>query len=346
MPAAATPSSNTIRNLEAVEKALTEFFGADTQLRNISVGGADSWRLAMISKGWGDNTLRRRCGFARQFFNVAIRQRLIDENPFKDMKTTVRARQDRFFYVTRDMAAKVLDACPNTQWKAIFALCRFGGLRCPSELLKLTWADVDWANARIRVRSPKTEHHDGGESRIIPLFPELRPILQQAFDEAEPGTLYVISQYRVTNSNLRTTMEKIIWRAGLKPWQKLFNNLRSTRETELAEVYPMHVVCRWIGNSKPVAAENYLQLTEDHFRKASGGDIAKTSHSADETSQKASQPIAESNGKSKNQSKAEENENAELVGACSDPQNDSQTCNTPPHARDRNRTCTPFGTGT
>ena len=30
-------------------------------------------------------------------------------------------------------------------------------------------------------------------------------------------------------------------------WPKLFQNLRSRRETELAEQFPMHVVCSWIG---------------------------------------------------------------------------------------------------
>jgi hypothetical protein len=36
---------------------------------------------------------------------------------------------------------KVLEACPNAEWRLIFALSRFGGLRCPSEHLVLTWAD-------------------------------------------------------------------------------------------------------------------------------------------------------------------------------------------------------------
>ena len=30
----------------------------------------------------------------------------------------------------------------------------------------------------------------------------------------------------------------------------------------------MHVVCRWIGNSQPIAAKHYLQVTDDHFTKA------------------------------------------------------------------------------
>ena len=53
--------------------------------------------------------------------------------------------------------------------------------------------------------------------------------------------------------------------AGLQRWPKLFQNLRSTRETELAEDFPMHVVCPWIGNSQPIAAKHYLQVTDDHF---------------------------------------------------------------------------------
>ena len=30
-----------------------------------------------------------------------------------------------------------------------------------------------------------------------------------------------------------------------------------------------HVVCAWIGNSQKVAAKHYLQVTDDHFEKAS-----------------------------------------------------------------------------
>ena len=48
--------------------------------------------------------------------------------------------------------------------------------------------------------------------------------------------------------------------------------MRSTRETELAESYPMHVVCQWIGNSQQVAAKHYLQVTDEHFERASQGD--------------------------------------------------------------------------
>lgn len=68
--------------------------------------------------------------------------------------------------------------------------------------------------------------------------------------------------------NLRTQLSRIIGKAGLKPWPKLFHNLRATRETELAAEFPLHVVCEWIGNSQPVAARHYLRVTENDFKKA------------------------------------------------------------------------------
>ncbi|MBA3315394.1 MAG: hypothetical protein H0T47_19170 [Planctomycetaceae bacterium] len=64
--------------------------------------------------------------------------------------------------------------------------------------------------------SPKTEYHEGKASRLVPLFPELRPHLESAWELAERGALYVVAQYR-NRANLRTRFEKIIKRAGLKP---------------------------------------------------------------------------------------------------------------------------------
>ena len=56
---------------------------------------------------------------------------------------------------------------------------------------------------------------------------------------------------------------------GPAPWPKLFRNLRSTRETELVQEFPIHVVCKWIGNSTQIASKHYLQITENHFAEAS-----------------------------------------------------------------------------
>ena len=262
----AKPSTRTVWG--HTRRNLLDFFGKDKPIDGITPGDADQWRLFLVGLNLAENTVRRRCGIAKQFFNFARRKRLIAENPFADLKALVQSNRQRDYFVTREEARKVLDACPDAEWRLIFALSRFGGLRCPSEHLALKWSDVDWANGRFTVHSPKTEHHAGGESRQVPLFPELLPHMREVFELAKPGAEYVITRYRRSNQNLSTQLRRIIRRAGLTPWPKLYQNLRSTRETELAGQFPLHVVCAWIGNSQAVAAKHYLQVTEDHFRSA------------------------------------------------------------------------------
>jgi integrase len=253
---------------EQTRRSLLEFFDANQDITKITPGDADAWQLHLKEQGLAQNTIRRRCGRAKQFLKAAVRQKLIEENPFADLKSLVVGNPERFYFITPTEAEQVIEACPDAEWRLIFALSRYGGLRCPSEHLSLKWSDVNWEHGRILVNSPKTEHLAGGESRLVPMFPELRPYPEKAFEQATPGSEFVITRYRDADKNLRTQLHRIIYRAGLKPWPKVFQNLRSTRETELAEQFPLHVVCKWIGNSQPVAAKHYLQVTSEHFERA------------------------------------------------------------------------------
>jgi integrase len=256
-------------NYDQVRLNLVAFFGYEKPLRAITLDDAEAFREWLKSEEQlSENTLRRRCGRARQFFTAAKKSKLVDDNPFDGMPVTVSGNKEKERFITEEESQKILANCPNAEWRLIFSLCRYGGLRCPSEVLALTWNDIIWDSSRIIVTSPKTEHHKGHENRVIPLFPELLKPLMEVQEEAADGSVFVITRYRSANQNLRTQLNRIIRRAGMIPWQKPFQNLRSTRETELMEVYPSHVVCRWIGNSEAVARKHYLQTTDEHFAKA------------------------------------------------------------------------------
>ncbi len=257
----------TLKGLSGVSKSLVGFLGRSRSLRSVSEGDAEDYRRHLLAQGLAESTtVRRRCGIAKQFFAAALKYRLIETNPFGGLPTSLQAETERMRFISQGDTQKVLDACPSDQWRLIVALARFGGLRCPSEVLALRWGDVDWEQERIRVRSPKTERHVGKGSRMIPMFPELRTWLDVVWSQAEPAE-YVIS-FKSKSPNLRQKLTRIIRRAGLEPWPKPFQNLRSTRETELAETYPIHVVCAWMGNSQAVAKKHYLQVTDEYFERA------------------------------------------------------------------------------
>src|ERR1019366_2365062 len=72
---------------------------------------------------------------ARQFFKLAMRDKIITENPFADVKASGQTNKERQFHIDCETIANVIDAAPDHEWRLIIALSRFGGLRCPSEHL-------------------------------------------------------------------------------------------------------------------------------------------------------------------------------------------------------------------
>lgn len=259
----------TLTNLKQAADKLLAHFGTDTPIDRITPGDADEW-VAALRKDYAPAYVSRLVKYGKQFFHAARRAGLVKSRPFDGVKAGTMANPGRMYFLTHDDAQTVIAACSDTEWRLIVALARYGGLRCPSELLALTWGDVDWERGRFLVKAPKTAHHEDGGRRWVPLFPELRPHLEAAFDAAEPGTVYVVGRRRCHDTNLRTGLERIIYRAGLLPWPKLFQNMRASRETELAGEYPLHVVTAWIGNSARVASKHYLQITDADFDRAAG----------------------------------------------------------------------------
>ena len=261
---------NTHKKFRTAQLLLIDYFDEDRTIESITRGDVDAWRRA-IGEGRGENTIRKYVGVAKLFFNAALRSKLIGENPFDDQPSSTMPNTTREYFVSRDEAAKVLAACPDAEWRLLFALSRYGGLRCPSEQFALKWSDIDWAGRRFCVRSSKTEHLAHGGVRFVPIFEELRPFLEEAWELAHAGAEFVVARHRHESCNLRTQLGRIVTRAGLVPWPKLWQNLRATRQTELEAEFPLHVVCRWLGHSPGVARKHYLPVTDEHFARAAGG---------------------------------------------------------------------------
>jgi integrase len=121
---------------------------------------------------------------ARQYFQVAVRARILSENPRLGIKGPGQTNPERLRFVDRAAISRLTDVA-DSQWRLILALARYGGVRVPSELEPLMRAEIDFERGRLRVTAPKTAHHDGGGERWIPLFPELLPHVEQAFCPSE-----------------------------------------------------------------------------------------------------------------------------------------------------------------
>lgn len=260
----------TRKRWKTVEGHLMAFFGTEKCIHEVTLRDADQFAVFLTSKGVAENTKRRYLGITKQFFTSAVRGKLIEENPFRDQKTSINGNQEKNrFFLSRELADRILETCPDSEWRLIFALMRFAGLRCPTEILSLRWCDVNWEKERFLVHSIKTEHIDGKKTRWCPIFPEIRPHLDACFEAVKDGEEFVVSKrHSMTHRGLTAQYRRILKFAAVSEYPKLFQNLRSTRQTELADEYPLHVITSWIGNSKDVALKHYLQVTEAHFEQA------------------------------------------------------------------------------
>lgn len=272
-----------------VIRDLNAYFGDQKELKTVTPADALDFKAHLQGRKLAAATISKRLQHARMFFADALHRELIVKNPFIDVKMAAPIDLSQRHYVERATTERILAACDPT-WRAIVALARYGGLRCPSEVLSLKWTDINWVTGRMNVFSPKLEHHAFRAHRQVPLFPRLREILAESKSLANAGHEYVINNgYREAalraekgwaNANLRTQFERILGRAEIETWPGLFHALRSSCETEPAKDFPIHVVASWLGNTPAIAAKHYLLVRSCDFDAAIEGDTKNVAQKA------------------------------------------------------------------
>ena len=268
------PSS--FKRLDDTARKLRAFFPADPPIDKITRNDASDWRASLRVKLTEAGT-RLHCRNAKGFFVDAVERELIARSPFAKLKSSSVASGNEY-YVTPEESARVLKACPSAQWRLFFGLAQYAGLRIPSESHWLTWANVDWEKRRLTVFARKT-----GQTRVVPILPELMPLLEAAYDEAAEksgwapmtGNEPVITLPR---NNRHRKFESILTKAGIAPWDDLFQTLRKSAESWMAaQRLPQAAVSRWIGHSVAVSDKHYLGVPDAVYDSATGLDRANRS---------------------------------------------------------------------
>lgn len=267
-----TVKASTMTAYRQAADAMLDYFGADTPLDSLSEPDAIEWRRWLSEdRGWAPATVARRVRTAGQAFARALRWDWIDTDPFAELKGGPTANPDRRVFINREDFARLLDACPDNRWRLILSLARFGGLRVPSELEGLRWSGVNWDEGWFTVVSPKKAADASGGRRRVPIFPEIREALLQAFEQAHEGEdLIFAGEYGLALKNMRTQLQRLCDRAGVSRWPKAFQNMRASRASELVRDHAAACATAWLGHSPTVAARHYWSASPEDFRRAAG----------------------------------------------------------------------------
>lgn len=264
-------SPRTKSRMGNVRRLLVQQLGADTALVSITPGDAQRfarWARTNINSHSHSGKV---IADARQLFKAAIDDVLLADNPFSGIDSSQRHDKSREAYVTPEAAQAMIELA-DPYYAAVIAAARFAGLRVPSEPLALEWSQINWETGRFTVVSPKLRRHE--PTRIVPLFPEFRPHLERLQELAPSGSVHPFDRYRSTAAKVyRAGLQRLIKRAGLSEWPKLWMTLRASCRTDLLERFPSHVVNAWLGHSAKVGAKHYDRTHEGHFAAAVGSPV-------------------------------------------------------------------------
>lgn len=261
----------TIRNKRQAARRFFSFAAADERVEDFDrARAADyaTWLSTRLAEATRAGAIRD----VRRVFNWAKDRGLVDANPFDGVVRGSFKNKTRERFVSREEFAKMLDAAASQELRVLLSLYRIGGLR-KEEALRVEWRDVNFDASRLLVHSPKTERYKGRETRTIPLFPELRRELEDLFELVEPGgSSFVITRNRTT---IRKKIEETVFRAGLQPWERLIQNLRSSRAIEIYKEFGALAESEWIGHSQRTAVDHYLHVLESDFARATAEPAAE-----------------------------------------------------------------------
>jgi integrase len=258
--------AKTRSNVLFAVRLLVERLG-DTKLDKVTSADAEALVHALESR-YASNTVRRVTGYCRQIFAAAIKRGMLTCNPFADLPGTTRPNRSRSHYVSREEIQALIDAAPDAEWRLILgvvSLCRLT-LSERSDGVAMGGREL-WDGIGC-VSNIKTRRKTGEAFRVVPLFPELRPYLEDAFALATPGQEFVITRWRKRHYSMWKTLRLIAHRAGVKWWPKPFVNMRASAATDLVQRFPHYVVTAWLGHTREIAESHYWQVTEEHYRHA------------------------------------------------------------------------------
>jgi hypothetical protein len=165
--------------------SLTAALGLNRDIATITPADADDWRKAIATAREGEGkhkkarvaedgrlssaTVAKRVAVAKQVFGKAVSWGMLEKNPFAGLRAGSQVNPARSRYIDVPTIERVIAAAPGPQWRALIGLCRYAGLRCPSEIGLLTWADVDWSGGRWREAggADGSEAHAESPNRVL-----------------------------------------------------------------------------------------------------------------------------------------------------------------------------------
>jgi integrase len=291
-------SPNTIKTYRLAYDRLIQFLSDKMRIDKVTPTHAMNWKASLSSDGLSTASVGTYVSHVKTMFKAAVDQDLLLKSPFAKLKVNKRRFDREWHYVDHQTMQVTLDACPNPGWRCFLALQRYGGLRL-GEAKKLSWGMVDLEIRQIHLPG---RNADGDavtktrQPRMVPISPVLHAELANTKADGQQSDDLVVKGVTGSSiSNHHSRMRTILKRAGVDPWEDVFQTLRRCAAQDFrALLTDSWAVTQIMGHSEAVEQDYYLSgLRQEDIDKVTGAivdpDLDKVVnewHHLDETDRK------------------------------------------------------------
>jgi integrase len=196
----------------------------------------------------------------KALFAWANRQTIIQHNPVINLEPYPEEETPRYIPPVEDIDRVILAA---TDWELDFIQTLYHTLGRLSEILRLTWKDVNLAKRTVMLRTRKRK---GGQiqSDLVPMSETLYSCLKKRWNERDKSSPYVFTKpgggiYTKNDKPIKEMMDKLCRKAGVRKFgfhairHHVAMILEDSGKATLREIQKM------LRHKRPTTTDNYLK---------------------------------------------------------------------------------------
>ena len=254
-------------------KTAKEFFGI-MDVREIRKIHLVNYSESLKGKGLSPKTVKNYLDTFRAFMNYLKNNlEIISEVP---NFPSIEVPRPLFKWLSIEDQAKVFNAIPDED-KPIFAFLFLSGCR-PAEARALKVKDVDLQNGTVTIRTTFSKnierpHRKGKKSPsiVIPIHPELLPVLEQTIQGKTPEAYVFINpraQRPYSQDALKRIWNNVRKKINLDKSFRLYDATRHSLASNLVNLnVPISKISRLLGHTNTRTTEKYAHVDIQSLRK-------------------------------------------------------------------------------
>lgn len=194
-------------------------------------------------------------------FKKAVQLRWVAANPFDEVDRITKLNNERIRFLDNDERARLLKACKESSNKYLYIIVIFSlatGAR-KSEIMKLTWKDVDFERNVAVLYKTKN-----GETRALPVVAYLKELLQELYkNRREDTTLIFPRKDGQKPVSIRKAWDTSLKKAEVEDFR--FHDLRHCAASYLAmNGATLAEIAAVLGHKTLAMVKRYSHISEQH----------------------------------------------------------------------------------